>query len=72
MWGINFTGQNDNDKIPCPSTRRRPLNSVHAWGGNRPKPHGHDDVEPPPASPLASPPAKSVYDRLREDPFKGE
>ena len=32
---INFTGQNDEDKTPCPSTHTRSAESVDAWGGNR-------------------------------------
>lgn len=69
LWGINFTGDNDDNKIPCPSTRRRPLNTVHAWPGNQPSPpEGEPEtpVTPEPEGP------KSVYTRLRENPFKGE
>jgi hypothetical protein len=78
LWGINFTGENDDSKIPCPSTRRRPLNSVHAWSGNRPRPPGTEedddvgfDLGPTHPDPPVEPP-KSVYDRLRENPFKRE
>lgn len=71
MWGINFTGENDENKIPCPSTRRRPLSAVHAWPGNRPVPEGTkppslfeglDDLDDEPAEPVP----KTVYDRLRK------
>lgn len=36
VWSINFTGENDPDKAPCPSARYRPAYQVHQWGGNRP------------------------------------
>jgi hypothetical protein len=35
-WGINFTGEKDEKKSPCPSERLRPAHLVHRWGGNRP------------------------------------
>jgi hypothetical protein len=64
LWGINFTGESDPNKIPCPSTHRRSLNSVHAWPGNRPRPVGSDDSdEPQPEAP------KTIYDHLRENKF---
>lgn len=36
VWGINFTGETDPAKAPCPSARFRHHRDVHAWGGNRP------------------------------------
>jgi hypothetical protein len=46
MWGINFTGESDSNKIPCPSTRRRSLDDVHAWSGNQPKAPEAPEVPP--------------------------
>jgi len=37
-WAINFTGENANGKTPCPSTLRRPLETIERWPGNRPSP----------------------------------
>lgn len=37
---INFTGQDDPKKAPCPSTHFRPVEIVHRWYGNRPNPAG--------------------------------
>jgi len=37
-WGINFTGESDPTKLPCPATARRPLETINKWGGNRAKP----------------------------------
>jgi hypothetical protein len=64
LWGINFTGENDEHKIPCPSTRRRPLAAVHAWVNNRPRRGDQGEPEEEPAGPQGP----SVYERLRE-PF---
>lgn len=36
-WRINFTGENDPDKAPCPATHFRPLETINRWGGNVPK-----------------------------------
>lgn len=33
---INFTGESDPKKDPCPSVKFRPVQVSHAWGGNRP------------------------------------
>lgn len=38
--GINFTGHSDEDKAPCPSEVRRPLERINRWGGNVPVPEG--------------------------------
>ncbi len=35
---INFTGENDKDKAPCPSTFFRSLETLEQWGGNVPAP----------------------------------
>lgn len=35
-WGINFTGEKDETKLPCPSEIRRPAYVAHRWPGNRP------------------------------------
>ena len=37
-WGINFSGESDPAKIPCPSTRTRTAEQVNRWGGNVAKP----------------------------------
>lgn len=36
-WGINFTGCDDEDKLPCPAETRRYLEDINKWGGNRPR-----------------------------------
>jgi len=38
MWGINFTGKTQPTKAPCPAERRRSVEKIHRWGGNRPSP----------------------------------
>lgn len=38
LWGINFTGQTDPTKTPCPSSRYRTAEQAHKWHGNRPSP----------------------------------
>lgn len=32
---VNFTGHEDANKAPCPSTLRRPLSNINKWQGNR-------------------------------------
>ena len=34
--GINFTGEHDPNKKPCPAEKNRPLERIEKWGGNRP------------------------------------
>lgn len=34
-WQINFTGEHDTRKLPCPSTLRRTDEVRDLWGGNR-------------------------------------
>lgn len=36
-WNINFTGESDPSKAPCPSEFRRAAEVRELWGGNRPK-----------------------------------
>lgn len=36
VWGINFTGERDPDKLPCPAEMRRDLENIERWPGNRP------------------------------------
>jgi hypothetical protein len=36
VWGINYTGHTDPDRLPCPAECHRPIAIIHAWGGNRP------------------------------------
>lgn len=33
---INFTGESDPEKMPCPSSRDRSARQAHRWPGNRP------------------------------------
>jgi len=35
---VNFTGEEDQAKGPCPSTITRPLEVIERWSGNRPHP----------------------------------
>lgn len=35
LWGINFTGETDPMKHPCPSLRYRSLDTIERWPGNR-------------------------------------
>lgn len=35
--GVNFSGHDDSDKIPCPSELLRPRAVVNQWGGNVPQ-----------------------------------
>ena len=37
-WGINFSGETDPTKVPCPSTRTRTAEQVAKWPGNRARP----------------------------------
>jgi len=34
--GINFTGQQDPNKAPCPAETNRPLDTINHWYGNVP------------------------------------
>jgi len=36
MWGINFTGHHDPDKLPCPAETKRSIDTINQWGGNIP------------------------------------
>jgi hypothetical protein len=36
VWEINFTGETDPQKAPCPSAKYRPAYQAHRWHGNRP------------------------------------
>jgi hypothetical protein len=67
IWGINFTGENDPNKTPCPSTRYRSVEHINRWPGNRPKREDGTDVEPPTTERQLT-----IYDRIRENPFKDE
>jgi hypothetical protein len=46
VYGINFTGEDDPQKSPCPSARHRPAYQVHRWPGNRPT-NAEVPVNPP-------------------------
>lgn len=35
VWGINFSGEYDPTKAPCPSERHRPAFLSHRWVGNQ-------------------------------------
>ncbi len=39
-WRLNFTGEHDPDKAPCPSEHSRPPEIRDRWYGNRPYPPG--------------------------------
>lgn len=65
VWGINFTGEHDPKKEPCPSLRFRSEERVHAWAGNRPTAEDGSKLLPVPTHPR-----KSIFDRMRENPFK--
>jgi len=39
---VNFTGENDSDKKPCPATTRRKASTIHKWHGNVPSPKSCD------------------------------
>lgn len=36
VYGINFTGEQDPKKAPCPAEARRSTMTIHQWHGNRP------------------------------------
>ncbi len=36
VWGINFTGESDTSKFPCPSIRFRTAEQAQRWHGNQP------------------------------------
>ncbi len=61
MWGIAYTGHSDEEeefydhrlgrlsrrkKIPCPSERDRPVETIHKWPGNRPYQDAEAEVPP--------------------------
>lgn len=37
LWCMNFTGQYDNDKAPCPSVYFREVGARDRWPGNTPE-----------------------------------
>jgi hypothetical protein len=45
LWRINFTGEHDENKAPCPSTAFRSEDGVNRWGGNVAQP-GRADSQP--------------------------
>jgi hypothetical protein len=38
LLGINFTGHTDSNKLPCPATQARPIETINRWYGNVPQP----------------------------------
>ena len=34
LWGINFTGHADPDKLPCPAEAQRSFEDINRWQGN--------------------------------------
>jgi hypothetical protein len=36
VLGVNYTGESDPAKAPCPATLQRPLDAIYAWHGNVP------------------------------------
>jgi hypothetical protein len=63
-WGINFTGHHDPAKLICPAQRERPLDSIHAWGGNAPETPDRKEARDRAATPIPEP--------SYEIPAKGE
>jgi hypothetical protein len=53
IWGINFSGENNPAKAPCPSSLIRPIEQAHNWPNNRPR--------------AADEPARSVYEHMRDN-----
>jgi hypothetical protein len=39
LWRINFSGETDSDKAPCPSEYFRSAEVRDLWGGNVARPH---------------------------------
>jgi hypothetical protein len=37
MWGINYTGHRDEDKLMCPAEMHRVLGTINQWPGNQAK-----------------------------------
>lgn len=37
---VNFTGEHDPEKLPCPAENYRPLDTINQWAGNIPVPPG--------------------------------
>ena len=66
-WGINFSGEHDPQKSPCPSLRFRSEEIINRWGGNVPTDADGNRLHPTPEHPR-----KSVFERLRDNLFKGE
>lgn len=56
-WRINFTGETDPEKAPCPSTLRRTAAQVHRWPGNQPTERREEFGQEP----------QSAWDRLLDD-----
>lgn len=67
QWGINFTGEHDPEKVPCPSLRFRGEDVVHRWEGNAPKGRDGERLHPTPEHPR-----QNVFQRLRRNLFKSE
>jgi hypothetical protein len=65
VWGINFTGENDANKIQCPSETRRPLEIIEKWGGNRP-------VHSPTVETTNGKPVEEVLDAQRTQKEEGQ
>lgn len=59
--GINFTGETDSDKAPCPSQRFRPHQVAHQWHGNRPTNRKLTEAD------LTEPVPRTVFERLADD-----
>lgn len=37
LWGINFTGKTDPEKLQCPAEFRRSIDIINKWYGNIPR-----------------------------------
>lgn len=55
LWGINFSGESDPEKLPCPSERDRPAFVIHQWPGNQATEH-----------PVRTTP-RNIYEMINED-----
>lgn len=62
-WEINFTGEADPQKAPCPSAKYRPAYQAHRWHGNRPSKGDGEYVDVP----LQPPTAWEHLDREEND-----
>ena len=68
---INYTGEDDPEKAPCPSLHFRPPDRRDQWGGNRAVAHGEQPPPmwawtPGPTPAPVYPPGPPWFDRVLE------